>query len=213
MKTIDSCVDERCMWNEYEVEFAQKYICDKMNYSSTGCPEILKKPDCIKENVVTLMVPARRPLLISLGIKDDGISMEVEWNYKQKLFRALKAFADKNELNVWLRYHPADNTLTRAQDEKIAHQLGFIILDDSRTAFEKAVALSRVVVGFESSALIVAAYYDCNVFSISNGEFDYCGFPIKHVSVEELVDSGIDAEYKYLGPVEIDIKKLLSCNM
>ena len=201
-------VDQRCLWNRFEIEYCKKYIDSNMSYIDVGCPEIIEKPCLEKKDILTIMVPTKTQIYNLTAMNDEKLTVD-EHLFKAKLFEAVACFARNNNLSVLVRYHPFDGTKTLERDRKVCEQYGFTILSGDRKAFDDAVAISKVVIGYRSTSLVLSACLDCEVFNISEKEHDYCGFPITTIDIDGLKDKMIQEGYKYPYACEINIDKLL----
>lgn len=214
-------VNELFVWDKSEKMYIEKYfdiipiVASECRVDVAGCPELSynvvsgNKLLWNRKNAIILFVPS---YTVFLGEDYRRIENEKDRKilqvHKKPIFDGIHLLAEREHLEVYLRYYPNESDVYIKDDEDIIHSYGFKMLSDSREDLTKGLCWSKAAFSCMSSVLISALAYGCTCFSIDlqNRKYDFCGLDIHSVTPENisLVSINYPKTEEYEGFMNID---------
>lgn len=219
--------DELCQWGESDVKYYKKYwkifnmLDSKCTITNVGCPEITfkevekKMAKYSKRNSITLFVPSD-VFYLGMGHRDvvTPSSIGELKKRREELFRQIKQLSIKENVSVYVKYHPTEPIEYINNEKSIIEELGYTLLSADREEFYKSLCYSRAVFGSGSSTLVVATIFGCKSYCIkfSSERYDFCGRNIEVISVNQIPEvyvPNIDECCEMKGEECINVKQLI----
>lgn len=220
--------DQRCVWNDAEKNFCEKYykgvsFAKKTEIVSVGSPEInytvlkKRKKRIAKKNSLLLMIKPAVLIMDKSYIKsyDDNVLQQVS-DYRKGIAKQISEFGKKYGFKLFAKYHPSEYSMFYDIEKGMMDSYGIEIVENSAHALSEKLCECKVVLGFHTTALVLALGYGCKVYNIVNDKYlkyDYYNLNIENVFEDEInkinyIDEKNNREEEYEKMLSLNIDKL-----